>query len=924
MKFPPVRPTFEGLEVRQLLSAGDLTFLQTLTNGSSGVTGLGGAVNLAVSPDGKQVYVASVTDNAVTVLNRDSGGNIAVAQVLKDGVDNVDGLGGAITVAVSPDGKNVYVGGSTDDAIAVFARDAAGQLSFQQDLFNNPGVIDGLDGIRWLTLSPDGREIYAASNVSNSLAVFTRDQVTGQLTFAQSFTDGTGGVDGLASAYAVTVSPDGKNVYTAGYNDDGVGIFSRDADTGLLTYQAIVKQGDTQGSAIVAGLTRTTNVALSPDGHSVYVSSFMDNAVVLFNRDSGTGALTFQHAYANGADGITAQHGVYNVIVSPDSETVYATSDTDKAINVFTRDTTTGTLTFQNVVKSGTNNVTGLNGVFGLALSPDSHSLYAAARTGGTVTAFDRAFHVDLTIGNGQSLFFHDADGSAVTVTLAGGTADVRMIGRGLIQSSRAGRVTVTGAGISVDKIALSNTTLASKLVFTTSGGTTVGTAMGALEGSQPLGLLSASNVDLLRTLKMSGSGYVRTVLLRNLSDNSKLQMDGGAGTAGTSITAGTINAAVNIQLACPLVRLTAVKWTSGQLNAPTADSILMTGRPTVGTAAAVVGNMVANIVLDQKDRYGVSLYLLSVAGTYSGNITAAESGQPAARGAVRSIRAGAWSDGTLQASDLTSLYVPGQVGTVTLHAAHSITSIYAGAWSGGTIDAPTLQLLRLPGRAAIGSSAVIAGDLGGNVTSANVGTAIIAGDLTGDWTSRFVTSLRVGGDINGAAITFNAAAGTAGQAVRVLTVGGSITDSTMTSNIDLGSITAGGMSGSKLLVGVVGTDMPTAADDFAAAHPAAIGSLLIRGLRDGTTWHDSFANSVVAAWNLGRITLTNVDTSNGTTTFGIVGHSLTSYLRMHSGELWTSTGGAVQGPDDAAASPLVVEHAGDFKVVLVPVAAAG
>ena len=65
----------------------------------------------------------------------------------------------------------------------------------------------------------------------------------GDLTFLQSFTDGAGGVDGLLGANAVTVSPDGENVYVAGRFDHSIAVFARNPVSGVLTFQEVEKDG---------------------------------------------------------------------------------------------------------------------------------------------------------------------------------------------------------------------------------------------------------------------------------------------------------------------------------------------------------------------------------------------------------------------------------------------------------------------------------------------------------------------------------------------------------------------------------------------------------------------------------------------------------------------------------------------------------
>src|SRR5262245_26914940 len=103
-----------------------LGFLETKTDGVGGVDGLLQAQDAIVSPDGLNLYAVSEGDDAIVTFARDPAiGTLAFQAMLRDGVGGVDGLASAADVAVSPDGANVYVSGSGDDAIAVFARDAA-------------------------------------------------------------------------------------------------------------------------------------------------------------------------------------------------------------------------------------------------------------------------------------------------------------------------------------------------------------------------------------------------------------------------------------------------------------------------------------------------------------------------------------------------------------------------------------------------------------------------------------------------------------------------------------------------------------------------------------------------------------------------------------------------------------------------------
>ncbi len=88
------------------------------------------------------------------------------------------------------------------------------------------GGVDGLFGARSVTVSPDGAHVYAAGVSDDAVAVFSRDPGTGALTFVEGLRDGGDGVAGLFGAFSVTVSPDGAHVYAAGQFDNAVAVFA--------------------------------------------------------------------------------------------------------------------------------------------------------------------------------------------------------------------------------------------------------------------------------------------------------------------------------------------------------------------------------------------------------------------------------------------------------------------------------------------------------------------------------------------------------------------------------------------------------------------------------------------------------------------------------------------------------------------------
>jgi autotransporter-associated beta strand protein len=436
---------------------GALAYSTTFKDGIGGVDGLGTGGYIAASPDGKNVYVTSASDNAVTVFNRDvTTGALTYVTLLKNGVAGVDGLRGANSLVVSADGKNVYVCGTGDSALVVFNRDTTtGALTYSAVLKNGVGGVAGLSLTSSVTVSPDGMSVYAASQDDNTLAVFSRNTTTGALTYSTVFTDGTGGVDGLSGASEVVVSADNKNVYVVGEYDNALAVFNRNTTTGALTYSTVFKD---QGSG-VDGLAGARRVAVSADGKSVYVTGFNENALAVFNRNTTTGALTYSTAFKDGVGGVDGLAGALSVTVSADGTYVYVAGLSDNALAVFDRDTTTGALTYSTVFKDGVNNVDGLNSALTVAVSADGNSVFVTSFGEGSLAVFNRNTGTTRTVtladaANGLA----DAANATVTDTegnWSGGTLTIERVTSGGTADGNANDVfsflpglTVTGGPI--------------------------------------------------------------------------------------------------------------------------------------------------------------------------------------------------------------------------------------------------------------------------------------------------------------------------------------------------------------------------------------------------------------------------------------------------------------------------------------------
>ncbi len=145
----------------------------------------------------------------------------------------------------------------------------------------------------------------------------------------------------LEGAMDVTLSPDMKFVYVAGFEDGTVSVFSRNLQTGAL----IFVEAEQDGIGSVQDLDGAQGILVSPDGAHVYVASYVDDAVTVFSRNATTGRLTYQDRVKEGDLGITTLNGACSLAMDANGEQLYVASYTDYAVTVFDRDPATGVLT---------------------------------------------------------------------------------------------------------------------------------------------------------------------------------------------------------------------------------------------------------------------------------------------------------------------------------------------------------------------------------------------------------------------------------------------------------------------------------------------------------------------------------------------------------------------------------------------------
>ncbi|NBD96074.1 MAG: beta-propeller fold lactonase family protein [Gammaproteobacteria bacterium] len=206
-------------------------------------------------------------------------------QVL-DSSQVTSGIGGAWQLAVTPDRKDVYVAGRFDDALAKFDRQVLRNAAFGTLTADAAALNEEPIRPRALGVSRDGRFVSTATwlaegetGIDGELQLFERDAASGQLTLIDR-------IEGPDAVTALVFSPDGRFLYLADAADDAIKVYSRGED-GLALEHTVDR--DVDAGVLLAGVA---DLALSPSGGRLYAAAEGDAAITAFSLDGTDGSAT--------------------------------------------------------------------------------------------------------------------------------------------------------------------------------------------------------------------------------------------------------------------------------------------------------------------------------------------------------------------------------------------------------------------------------------------------------------------------------------------------------------------------------------------------------------------------------------------------------------------------------------------------------
>jgi DNA-binding beta-propeller fold protein YncE len=246
------------------------------------------ASSAAMSPDGSTVYVTGVASvpvgkrtyyRATTIAYEAASGTQAWAEQYSTAANR---SAGGTTVAVSPDGSTIYVYGyahtvsGNKQVLAAEANSAATGATLWATQASSGGAPTAM------TLSPDGSALFAtaqncvAGGATCRYSTLGWDAATGAQLWSEVYSP-----HGFGLPLSIAVSPDGSDVYVAGYGHC--------AATGSTDCYVTVEYSAAAGTRMWAGSfgaklkvnCQGEAVAASPEGSEIYVTGGCDGTRTL-------------------------------------------------------------------------------------------------------------------------------------------------------------------------------------------------------------------------------------------------------------------------------------------------------------------------------------------------------------------------------------------------------------------------------------------------------------------------------------------------------------------------------------------------------------------------------------------------------------------------------------------------------------------
>jgi YVTN family beta-propeller protein len=255
---------------------------------------------MALSPEGDRIALSlnGWREQGLQIVERDTG---RIAQTIKQ-------PGAFFGLAFSPDGKTLYASGGNEDVVYRYDwRDKQAMLVDSVILAPKEPAKDGARYPAGIALSRDGKKLYVAENLADTLAVIdVASKKIEQRLPTETY------------PYAVVAAPDGK-IYVSAWGGDTVSAFAP-ADNGLLKESGRIRVG-----------RHPSALLLNQSGSRLFAACASANQISVINTKSGKVLATLNDAPPSQNQGSTPNA----LALSADGKRLFVAEADNNAVAVF-------------------------------------------------------------------------------------------------------------------------------------------------------------------------------------------------------------------------------------------------------------------------------------------------------------------------------------------------------------------------------------------------------------------------------------------------------------------------------------------------------------------------------------------------------------------------------------------------------------
>ena len=334
-----------------------------------------GFFDVAVSPDGKNLYATSTRQDAMTCFKRD-----ATNGELTE-IHNIHGIVREGRLRVSADGRYCLFFHKYGMLLVFHRNQASGMLTqikvHEDDRFpcENPADAEFSNDSQYIFLSdPLARD--AQGNTTGAIVTLRLGGERPMQEVAR--TAGNGRC--FLQAEGIAVHPDGKHLFVSSKENNSIAVCTID-DSGDVE----VRQVFTKDKAKQSALNSPTDLVCSPDGRHVYVATTSNGSSGLLMFAFGN-SLEFVQHLSGDVPRMEPLAGIVEMEFSTDGNLLFVASQDWGGIGRFSRDSNTGQLTHERTMVFGT---PWLGESCHLCPSPTDDQVYVSNVDNGSITVLE-------------------------------------------------------------------------------------------------------------------------------------------------------------------------------------------------------------------------------------------------------------------------------------------------------------------------------------------------------------------------------------------------------------------------------------------------------------------------------------------------------------------------------------------------------